>query len=57
MEMRLFKALTAGADLNELLRQGKEFLEKMADAKEEVGPPFHFATITAAGYQPVEKNN
>jgi hypothetical protein len=54
MEMRLFKALTAGADLNELLRQSKEFLEKMADAKEEVGPPFYFATITAAGYQAVE---
>lgn len=54
MEIRLFKALTADADLHELLRQSKEFLEKMADAKEEVGPPFYFATITAAGYQAVE---
>jgi hypothetical protein len=53
MEMRLFKALTGEADLGELLRQSKEFLEKMAEAKEEVGPPFHFATITAAGYQAV----
>jgi hypothetical protein len=28
-------------------------LEKMAAIKEEVGPPFHYATITARGYQPI----
>jgi len=53
MEMRLFKALNQGADLEEILRLSKEFLEKMADTKEEVGPPFHFAIITTQGYQPI----
>jgi hypothetical protein len=51
MEMRLVKALSQGADLEEILHLSQDFLEKMAAAKEEVGPPFHFATITARGYQ------
>ncbi len=54
MEMRLFKALAGGATLAELLAMSREFLEKMAAAKEEVGPPFSFATITPAGYEPVQ---
>ncbi len=54
MEMRLFKALTANAPLPELLALSKDFLEKQAAAKEEVGPPYYYATITTAGYQPVE---
>ncbi|MCX5891151.1 MAG: hypothetical protein NTY36_17140 [Deltaproteobacteria bacterium] len=54
MEMRLFKALNQGASLQELLRLSRDFLEKMAAAKEEVGSPFHFATITAAGYREVK---
>lgn len=54
MEMRLFKALTGGAPLAELLAMSREFLEKMAAAKDEVGPPYYFATITPSGYQPVE---
>ena len=53
MEMRLFKALNQGASLPELLHLSRDFLEKMAAAQEEVGSPFHFATITAAGYQEV----
>jgi hypothetical protein len=53
MEMRLVKALNQGADLEEVLHLSQEFLEKMAAAKEEVGPPFHFATITARGYQSI----
>jgi hypothetical protein len=53
MEMRLFKALNQGADLIEVLSLSKDFLESMAAAKEEVGPPFHFATITSQGYQPI----
>jgi hypothetical protein len=53
MEMRLFKTLATAADLKELLRISKEFLEKMAQTKEEVGPPFYFATITPTGYQAV----
>jgi len=51
MEMRLFKALTAGTDLTALLAICQEFLEKMATLQEEVGPPFYFATITRAGFQ------
>ncbi|MDI6853605.1 MAG: hypothetical protein QME75_08395 [Deltaproteobacteria bacterium] len=56
MEMRLFKALAAGADMEELLNASKEFLEKMALTKEEVGPPFYYATITPEGYRQVEVN-
>jgi hypothetical protein len=53
MEMRLFQAVSRGAPLAELLAMSKEFLGKMAGAKEEVGPPFYFATITGEGFQPV----
>jgi hypothetical protein len=53
MEMRLFKALNQGADLEEVLHLSKDFLEKMAAVKEEVGPPFHYATITSRGYQAI----
>jgi 20S proteasome alpha/beta subunit len=53
MEMRLVKALNQGADLEEVLHLSKDFLEKMAAAKEEVGPPFHYATITSRGYQSI----
>jgi hypothetical protein len=53
MEMRLFKALNQGADLIEALSLSKDFLERMAAIKEEVGPPYHFATITSQGYQPI----
>jgi hypothetical protein len=31
----------------------KDFLETMAALKEEVGPPYYYATITAEGYSPV----
>jgi hypothetical protein len=54
MEMRLFKTLTINAPLTELLALSKDFLEKQAAAKEEVGPPYYYATITPAGYQQVE---
>jgi hypothetical protein len=53
MEMRLFKALNQGGDLEEVLHLSKDFLEKMAAVKEEVGPPFHYATITSRGYQSI----
>ena len=53
MEMRLFKALSQGADLEEVLHLSQDFLENMAAVKEEVGPPFHFATITSRGYQSI----
>jgi len=54
MEMRLFKSLTANAALPELLALSKDFLEKQAAAKEEVGPPYAYAAITPSGFQPVE---
>lgn len=54
MEMRLLKSLTTNATLPELLAMSREFLEKQAAAKEEVGPPYTYATITPAGFKPVE---
>jgi hypothetical protein len=54
MEMRLFKALAANTTLPDLLAISKEFLEKQAAAKEEVGPPYAYATITPAGFQEVK---
>ncbi len=54
MEMRLFKALNESAPLTDLLKMSKEFLEKMAALKEEVGPPFYYAAINAAGYKAVQ---
>jgi hypothetical protein len=51
MEMRLSRALTAGAGLDELLRLCRDFLEKVAALQAEIGPPFYFATITRAGYR------
>ena len=54
MEMRLFKALTIQTPLPDLLAMSKDFLERQAASKEEVGPPYAYATITPAGYQPVD---
>lgn len=53
MEMRLFKALNRNADLAEILDLSRNFLENMAAANQEVGPPFRFAVITSKGYQPI----
>jgi hypothetical protein len=53
MEMRLFKALNQGADLEAILHLSRDFLHNMAAIKKEVGPPFHFAIITSRGYQPI----
>jgi mevalonate pyrophosphate decarboxylase len=53
MEMRLFKALNQGADLEEVLHLSQDFLTNMAAVKAEVGPPFHYATITSRGYQSI----
>jgi hypothetical protein len=54
MEMRLQKALAAGLPLDQLLALSQEFLEKQAQLKEEVGPPYHYGVITAAGYQTIQ---
>jgi hypothetical protein len=53
MELRLFKALNQGADLEDILHLSRDFLKSLAAVKEEVGPPFHFAIITSRGYQPI----
>lgn len=53
MEMRLARALAANLPLPELLSLLKEFLEKQAALKEEVGPPYYYAIITPEGYRPV----
>jgi hypothetical protein len=53
MEMRLHQALATGLPLEQLLQISKDFLEKQAQIKEEVGPPFYYATITAAGYREI----
>ena len=53
MEMRLSKALSQGSAPEELLKESRDFLVKMAAATAEVGPPFYFATITAGGYREV----
>ncbi|OPX19709.1 MAG: hypothetical protein BZ151_07770 [Desulfobacca sp. 4484_104] len=52
MEIRLLKALQQETPLAELLSLSCEFLEKMAAVQAEVAPPFYYATITPAGYQP-----
>uniref|UniRef100_A0A7V4LC84 Uncharacterized protein n=1 Tax=Desulfobacca acetoxidans TaxID=60893 RepID=A0A7V4LC84_9BACT len=54
LEMQLAKLLHTDPPLSELLALSKTFLEKQAAAKEEVGPPFYFATITPEGYRAVE---
>jgi hypothetical protein len=51
MEMRLQKALASGLSLDKLLEMSKEFLEKQAQLKEEVGPPYYYATLTSEGYK------
>lgn len=53
MEMRLVKALAEGFTLDRLLEMSKEFLEQQAQLKEEVGPPYYYALITAEGYRTV----
>ncbi|MEJ2672578.1 MAG: hypothetical protein P8168_10355 [Deltaproteobacteria bacterium] len=53
MEMRLFKALSQGAAPEDILRLSRDFLESMAAAQKEVGPPFHYAIITSQGYQAI----
>jgi hypothetical protein len=53
MEMRLVQAVGREASLAELLDLSKDFLAKQAALKEEVGPPFYFATITREGVREV----
>ncbi len=53
MEMRLFQALAAGSPPDRLLAMSQEFLEKQAQLKEEVGPPYYYAIITPEGYRNV----
>jgi 20S proteasome alpha/beta subunit len=51
LEMRLSQTLARNAPLEEILELSRDFLRKMANLQEEVGPPFYFATITPEGYR------
>jgi hypothetical protein len=51
MEMRLSRAVDRNAPLQEILDLSRDFLQKMANIKEEVGPPFYFASLTPDGYR------
>ncbi len=53
MEKRLEAQHQGGSSLDELLTLCKSFLKKRCAEGEEVGPPFHFATITPFGYKEV----
>jgi hypothetical protein len=53
MERRLVAQREGGTSLDQLLRLCKSFLKKRSADGEEVGPPFHFATITPFGYKEV----
>jgi hypothetical protein len=53
MEKRLEAERERGSPLDPLLILCKTFLKKRAEEGEDVGPPFHFATITPFGYKEV----
>ncbi len=52
-EMRLSQAVARNASLEEILAISRDFLQRMANIREEVGPPFYFAAITPEGYRRV----
>lgn len=55
MEIRLSKALAQNGPLEEILRMSRDFLEKMSESQDVIGPPFFFATLTReAGYREVK---
>ena len=49
MERRLAAQREGGASPDQILSLFESFLRKRSAEEEEVGPPFHFATITASG--------
>jgi len=51
MEKRLEAQKEMGSPLDPLLTLCRSFLKKRSGEGEDVGPPFHFATITASGYR------
>jgi hypothetical protein len=53
MERRLEDERRRGSPLFHLLELCQTFLKKRSGEEDEVGPPFYFATITAAGVQEV----
>ncbi len=54
MERRLAAQREGGASLDQLLYLSESFLKKRSE-DEEVGPPFHFATITSGGFKEIIK--
>jgi 20S proteasome alpha/beta subunit len=53
MERRLEAQCEGGSSLNQLLSLCKSFLRKRSAEEEEIGPPFHFATITPVGFKEI----
>lgn len=53
VEMRLLRELQAETEPAQVLQICYDFLCKISALQEEIGPPFYFALITRAGYQPV----
>jgi hypothetical protein len=53
LERRLEVQCRAGSSLSPLLSLCKSFLEKRS--AEEVGPPFHFTTITQSGFKEIQE--
>jgi 20S proteasome alpha/beta subunit len=53
MERRLEAQCGRGSPLEKLLSLCKSFLKKRSAEGEEIGPPFHFATITPVGFKEI----
>jgi hypothetical protein len=54
MEMRLSRTLSQNGPLDEILQMSRDFLQKMSNIEEAVGPPFFFATLTReSGYRKI----
>jgi 20S proteasome alpha/beta subunit len=54
LEHTLNRLCGENADLDRLLSEVRKGMEKVADTQDEIGPPFHYATITADGFKRVD---
>jgi len=50
-ELKLNQFAKDATPLRVILQDVKNTMEKLADVQEEIGPPFHYAVITAEGFQ------
>ena len=53
-ETRLFRLCQADSQLMDLFEFAKEFLRKQAETNLQIGPPFRFGMVTAAGFKRLE---